>query len=60
MANRSRKRNKEPINVIMLPIEDREAYVKSLGTTMIDILEKQLGEKRLAVVMEQLKKELGR
>ena len=60
MANRPKKRKKEPINVIILPIDDREAYVKSLGTAMIEISEKQFGEQVVALAMEQIKRELGR
>lgn len=60
MNKRISKRNKEPINVIMCPIEDREAYIKSLGAVMLDISEKQLGEDGLALVMEELKIKLGK
>lgn len=60
MTNRPKRIIKEPINVIMHPIDDLEAYEKSLGTVMLDILEKKIGQEGLSVVMEQLKKELGR
>lgn len=60
MTNRPRRRKKEPIKVIMLPIEDREMYIRSLGAAMIDISEKQFGERVVALAMEQIKKDLGR
>lgn len=56
----NKRRIKKPITVIMLPIDDREAYVKSLGTAMLDIMEKQLGSDGLAFVMEELRKQLGK
>lgn len=60
-ANRPRRRNnKEPITVIMHPIDDMELYKKSLGTVMLDILEKQIGPELLALSMEELKSRLGR
>lgn len=58
MNNKTRTRNKKIINVIMYPIDDEELYIRSLGTTMLDIMEKQLGQDGLALVMEELKKEL--
>jgi hypothetical protein len=60
MTNRPKRRNKEPIKVIMYPIDDRETYVKSLGTMMIDILEKQFGTELVALSMEKLRQELER
>lgn len=60
-TNRPRKRkNKKPITVIMHPIDDMELYKKSLGTAMLDILEKQIGPELLALSMEEIKKRLGR
>lgn len=58
--NRPKRKNKEPIKVIMCPIDNRQEYVKSLGTVMLDILEKKIGQEGLVVVMEQLKKDLCR
>ena len=46
--------NKKPITVIMHSIEDQELYNRSLGTVILDIMEKQLGTDGLAYVMEQL------
>lgn len=60
MTNKNKKITKEPINIIMHPIDNMQEYEKSLGTVMLDILEKKIGHERLSVVMEQLKKELGR
>jgi hypothetical protein len=53
-------KNKKPIKIIMYPIDDREEYERSLGTAMLDILERQLGSEGLALAMEQLKHEIGR
>jgi len=58
--NRPKRINKEPINVIMYPIDNRQEYVKSLGTVMLDILENKIGQEGLAVVMESLKQKLKR
>lgn len=58
MDNKTMTRNKKIINVIMHPIDDEELYSKSLGTTMLDIMEKQLGQDGLALVMEELRKQL--
>ncbi len=57
MTNKTRK-SKEPITVIMYPVDDREKLVKSQANVMLDILEKQLGHDGLVLVMEQLKQEL--
>lgn len=51
-------KNKKVITVIMHPIDDEELYFKSLGTTMLDIMDKRLGTDRLALVMEELRKQL--
>ena len=60
MNNKTRTRNKKIINVIMHPIDDEELYFKSLGTTMLDIMDKQLGQDGLALVMEELQKQLNK
>ena len=60
MDNKARTRNKKIINVIMHPIDDEELYFKSLGTTMLDIMDKQLGQDGLALVMEELQKQLNK
>lgn len=49
---------KREITGKIYPISNIEEYKRSLGTVMLDILEKQLGEKGLALAMELLKKEL--
>lgn len=53
-------KNKKPIKVIMCQIDDREAYVKSLGNAMIYILEKQFGTELVALSIEELKRKLSR
>ena len=58
MNNRTRTKNKKIITVIMHPIDDEELYFRSLGTTMLDIMDKQLGQDGLALVMEELRKQL--
>lgn len=58
MNNKARNRNKKIITVIMHPIDDEELYVRSLGTTMLDIMEKQFGQERLVLLMEELQKQL--
>ena len=60
MDNKTMTRNKKIINVIMYPIDDEELYIRSLGTTMLDIMEKQLGQDGLALVMEELQKQLNK
>lgn len=60
MDNKTMTRNKKIINVIMHPIDDEELYFKSLGTTMLDIMDKQLGQDGLALVMEELQKQLNK
>lgn len=55
---RPKKRKKSHITVHMYPIDDMEMYKKSLGTVMIDILEKQLGSEVLRLYMEDLQKKL--
>ncbi|NFA44572.1 hypothetical protein EXM65_18960 [Clostridium botulinum] len=60
-VNRPRRRkNQKPITVIMHPIDDMELYKKSLGTKMLDILEKQIGPELVALSMEELKHRLGK
>lgn len=58
MNNRTRRKNKKEITVIMHPVDDEELYFRSLGTAMLDIMEKQLGQDGLALVMEELRKQL--
>lgn len=58
MNHKTRTKNKNIITVIMHPIDDEELYFKSLGTTMLDIMEKQLGQDGLALVMKELRKKL--
>lgn len=53
---RTRTKNKKIITVIMQPIDDEELYIRSLGTTMLDIMEKQLGQDGLELLMEELRK----
>lgn len=60
MTNRPKRMDKEPINIIMYPIDNRQEYIKSLGTVMLDILENKIGQDGLSVVMEKLKQELQR
>ncbi len=56
ILNRPAKRRKNSqIKGIIYPIDDIEEYKKSLGLTMLDILEKKLGSKVLAASMEKLK-----
>ncbi|WP_455793828.1 hypothetical protein [Clostridium butyricum] len=52
------KRNKTHITGIVYPIEDLELYKRSLGTVMIDILEKQLGAELLEKSMKKLEKKV--
>ena len=60
-TSRPRKRkNKKPITGIVYPIDDMELYKRSLGTTMLSILEKRLGPELLDLAMEELRKKLGR
>lgn len=54
------KRRKCNIKVIMHPIDDMELYKKSLGTVMLDILEKQLGPELLDESMQYLPEKLKR
>ena len=49
---------KREITGKLYPIINIEEYKRSLGTVMLDILERQLGKKGLALAMEMLKKEL--
>ncbi|WP_455793570.1 hypothetical protein [Clostridium butyricum] len=56
----ARPRKKTNITGIVYPIEDMELYKKSLGTVMLDIMEKQLGPKLLALSMEELQKQLNK
>ena len=58
MNNKTSTKNKKIITVIMHPIDDEELYFRSLGTTMLDIMEKQLGHDCLALLMEDLRKQL--
>lgn len=58
MNNKARTKNRKIINVIMHPIDDEELYFRSLGATMLDIMEKQLGQDGLALLMEELRKQL--
>ena len=53
-----RPKKKNNITGIVYPIEDMELYKKSLGTVMLDILEKQLGTEQFELYMEQLVKEV--
>ncbi len=53
-----RKRNKTHITGIVYPIENLELYKRSLGTVMIDILEKQLGAELLEESMKELEKKV--
>lgn len=52
--SRPAKRNNQ-IKGKIYPIDNMDEYKKSLGLTMIDILEKQLGSKVLAASMDKLK-----
>lgn len=54
----ARSRKKTNITGIVYPIEDVELYKRSLGTVIIDILEKQLGSELLELSMQELKKKL--
>ncbi len=54
------KRNKEPIKVIMMPIDNKEEYNINLANVMFDIIEKQCGKNTLELSMEELKRKLGR
>lgn len=49
------KRRKTQIKVHMYPIDDMDLYKKSLGTTMLDILEKKYGSKLIAASIEKIK-----
>lgn len=60
MNNKNRTKNKRIITVIMHPIDDEKLYFRSLGTTMLDIMDKQLGQDGLALVMEELQKQLNK
>lgn len=57
MPNRPKKK-KSNITVIMHPIDDMELYKKSLGTTMLDILEKKYGSELIAASMEYIQNNL--
>lgn len=58
MNHKTSTKSKNIITVIMHPVDDEELYFKSLGTTMLDIMEKQLGQDGLALLMEELRKKL--
>lgn len=58
MPNRP-KRKKSNITVVMHPIDDMDLYIKSLGTVMLDILEKKYGSKLIAASMEQIQKNIS-
>lgn len=53
-----RPKRKSNITGIVYPIEDLELYKRSLGTVMIDILEKQLGAELLEESMKELEKKI--
>ncbi|MDU1602543.1 hypothetical protein ACQR2L_10920 [Clostridium butyricum] len=51
-------KRKSNITGIVYPIEDLDLYKRSLGTVMIDILEKQLGAELLEKSMKELEKKV--
>ena len=53
MPNRPKKKSSN-ITVVMHPIDDMDLYVKSLGTVMLDILEKKYGSELIAASMEYI------
>lgn len=52
------KSRKNKIKVIMYPIDDMELYKRSLGTVMLDIIEKQYGTEMLDLSMQWLKEKI--
>lgn len=52
------KSRKNKIEVIMHPIDDMELYKRSLGTVMLDIIEKQYGSEMLELSMQEIKKRI--
>lgn len=51
-------KRKSNITGIVYPIEDLDLYKRSLGTVMIDILEKQLEAELLEKSMKELEKKV--
>ena len=49
---------KNKIKVIMYPIDDMELYKRSLGTVMLDIIEKRYGSEMLELSMQEIKKRI--
>lgn len=58
MPNRPKKK-KSNITVFMHPIDDMDLYIKSLGTTMLDILEKKYGSELIAASMEYIQNKIA-
>ena len=52
------KSRKNKIKVITKPIDDMELYKRSLGTVMLDIIEKQYGSEMLELSMQEIKKRI--
>ena len=58
MPNRPKKKSSN-ITVVMHPIDDVDLYVKSLGTVMLDILEKKYGSELIAASMEYIQNKIA-